>query len=138
MSDLALPEVQLLGGRYDDVALPVLQALNEMAPGKVSRRFDDALWLGPTEAELTAELDAGTNARDVDLDPWYQLDPQVSFHRVEGGQVTLCDAWRPRALNLGRTPQHPELRDSSNARLRWRSQLFGRRAGNAFANARWQ
>lgn len=131
-SDLALPEVQLLGGRYDDVALPVLQALNEMAPGKVSRRFDDALWLGPTEAELTAELDAGTNARDVDLDPWYQLDPQVSFHRVEGGQVTLCDAWRPRALNLGRTPQHPELRDSSNARLRWRSQLFGRRAGNAF------
>jgi hypothetical protein len=131
-SDLALPEVQLLGGRYDDVALPVLQALNEMAPGKVSRRFDDALWLGPSEAELTAELDAGTNARDVDLDPWYQLDPQVSFHRVEGGQVTLCDAWRPRALNLGRTPQHPELRDSSNARLRWRSQLFGRRAGNAF------
>jgi hypothetical protein len=131
-SDLALPEVQLLGGRYDDVALPVLQAMNEMAPGKVSRRFDDALWLGPTEAELTAELDAGTNARDVDLDPWYQLDPQVSFHCVEGGQVTLCDAWRPRAVNLGRTPQHPELRDSSNARLRWRSQLFGRRAGNAF------
>jgi len=109
-----------------------LQAMNEMAPGKVSRRFDDALWLGPTEAELTAELDAGTRVRDVDLDPWYQLDPQVSFHRVEDGQVTLCAAWRPHALNLGRTPQHPELRDSSNARLRWRSQLFGRRAANAF------
>jgi len=131
-SDLALPEVQLLGGRYDDVALPVLQAMNEMAPGKVSRRFDDPLWLGSTEAELTAELDAGMRARDVDVDPWYQLDPQVPFHRVDDGQVTLCDAWRPRALNLGRTPQSPQLRDTSNARLKWRSQLFGRRAGNAF------
>ncbi|MDP3841300.1 MAG: protein DpdJ [Oxalobacteraceae bacterium] len=131
-SDLALPEVQLLGGRYDDVALPVLQAMSEMAPGKVSRRFDDALWLGPTETELIAELDAGTKARDVDVDPWYQLDPQLSFHRIEDGQVMLCDAWRPRALNLAGTPQSPELRDTSNARLSWRSQLFGRRVGNAF------
>lgn len=131
-SDLALPEVQLLGGRYDDVALPVLQAMNEMAPGKVSRRFDDALWLGPTEEDLTAELDAGTKARDIDVGPWYQLDPQAPFHRVDDGQVTQCDAWRPRAVNLGCTPQHPELRDSSNARLLWRSQLFGSRTGNVF------
>lgn len=131
-SDLALPEVQLLGGRYEDVALPVLQAMDEMAPGKVSRRFDDALWLGPTEEEFTAELDVGMTARDVDVAPWYQLDPQIPFHRVEDGLVTLCDAWCPRALNLGRTPQTPQLRDTSNARLLWRSQLFGRRAGNVF------
>lgn len=131
-SDLALPEVQLLGGRYEDVALPVLQAMTEMVPGKVSRRFDDALWLGPTEEELSAELDVGEKARDVDVDPWYQLDPQVSFHSVEDGQVTLCDAWRPRALNLGVTPKQPEVRDSSNARPHWRSQLFGCRAGNVF------
>jgi hypothetical protein len=131
-SDLALPEVQLLGGRYDDVALPVLQAMNEMAPGKVSRRLDDALWLGPTEEELTAELGAGVPVRDVDVGSWYQLDRQVPFYRVEDGEVTLCDAWRPHALNLRRTPQRPQLRDSSNARLRWRSQLFGRRAGNTF------
>ncbi len=131
-SDLALPEVQLLGGRYDDVALPVLQAMNELAPGKVSRRFDDALWLGPSESELAAELDSGLKTRDVDVDTWYQLDPQDPFYRVEDGQVTLCDAWRPRALNLQRTPEKPQVRDSSNARLRWRSQLFGRRAGNAF------
>jgi hypothetical protein len=131
-SDLALPEVQLLGGRYDDVALPVLQAMNEMAPGKVSRRLDDALWVGPTEAELNAELDAGIKIRDVDVDAWYHLDPQVSFHRVEDGQVTLCDAWRARAVTLATTPKYPELLDTSNACLHWRSQLFGRRAGNAF------
>lgn len=131
-SDLALPEVQLLGGRYEDVALPVLQAMNEMAPGKVSRRFDDALWIGPTEEQLAAELAAGEQVCDVDVDHWYQLDPQVQFHRVDDGQVTLCDAWRPRALKLGVTPRTPLLRDSSNARLLWRSQLFGRRVGNVF------
>lgn len=131
-SDLALPEVQLLGGRYVGVALPVLQVMNEMAPGKVSRRFDDALWLGPSEEELAAELDAGTKVRDVDVDRWYQLEPQPPFHCVDDGQVTLCAAWRPRAFNLGHTPRSPQVRDSSNARLRWSSQLFGRHAGNSF------
>lgn len=131
-SDLALPEVQLLGGRYDDVALPVLQAMEEMAPGKVSRRFDDALWLGPTEDELTAELDAGITACNVEVTSWYQLDPQAHFYRIDNGLVTLCEAWRPRTINLCRTPKTPELRDTSNARLLWRSQIFGRRIGNTF------
>lgn len=131
-SDLALPEVQLRGARYEDVALPVLQAMTEMAPGKVSRRFDDALWIGPTEEELADELSAGANVREVDIAAWYELDPQVQFHRIDDGTVTLCDAWRPRALNLSAIPQRPRLRDSSNARLLWRSQLFGRRTGNVF------
>ncbi|MBK6280848.1 MAG: DEAD/DEAH box helicase [Gammaproteobacteria bacterium] len=131
-SDLALPEVQLLGGRHEDIGLPVLQAMNEMAPGKVSRRLDDALWLGPTEEECTAELDGSIKIRDVDVGPWYQLEPQVPFYHVDDGQVRLCDAWRPSAINLARIPQRPKLLDSSNARLQWRSQLFGRRAGNAF------
>jgi len=131
-SDLALPEVQLFGGRYEDVALPVLQAMNELAPGKVSRRFDDALWLGPSEVELAAELDAGAQVREVDVEAWYQLDPQESFHRVDDGMASLCEAWRPRALNLAPTPERPLVRDSSNARLIWRSQLFGRRSGNEF------
>jgi len=131
-SDLALPEVQLLGGRYDDVALPVLQAMSEMAPGKVSRRLDDALWIGPTEEELTAELDAGAKARDIDVGLWYELEPQTPFYRVDDGQVTQCDTWRPRSVHLSPIPRHPELQDSSNARLLWRSQLFGSRIGNVF------
>jgi len=119
-SDLALPEVQLLGGRHEDIGLPVLQAMNEMAPGKVSRRLDDALWLGPTEEEFTAELDGSIKIRDVDVGPWYQLEPQVPFYHVDDGQVRLCDAWRPSAINLARIPQRPKLLDSSNARLQWR------------------
>lgn len=131
-SDLALPEVQLLGGGYDDVTLPVLQALNEMAPGKVSRRLDDALWIGLTDSLLAADVGARTSDREVDVDPWFELEPEFSFHRVENDEVTSCAAWRPRAIRLGRLPRSPELRDSSNARLSWRTQLFGRRIGNTF------
>ena len=131
-SDLALPEVQLLGGRYEDVALPVLQALNEMAPGKVSRRLDDALWIGLTQEQLAGDIAAGTSEREVDVAPWYELDLQFPFHRVEQGAVIESAAWRPRAIRLCRLPSRPELRDSSNARLIWRTQLLGRRAGNTF------
>lgn len=131
-SDLALPEVQLLGGRYDDVALPVLQALNEMAPGKVSRRLDDALWIGLTQEQLAADVASGISDREVDVEPWYELDSQFPFHRAENGQVIACAAWRPRAIRLGGLPRNPELRDSSNARLIWCTQLLGRRVGNTF------
>jgi len=130
--DLALPEVRILGGRFDDVALPVLQALDEMAPGKVSRRLDDALWIGISETQLAADIAADTRRRDVDVGQWYQLEPQFSFHHVVDGQVATCSAFCPRAIHLVGPPQRPRLRDTSNARLLWRSQLFGRRSANIF------
>ncbi|MBM3272510.1 DEAD/DEAH box helicase [Candidatus Kaiserbacteria bacterium] len=129
-SDLVLPEVKLLGSRHENVALPVLQSLNEMAPGKVSRRLDDALWIGLTQEQLAADVAAGTSDREVDIAPWYELDPQFPFHLVEQGQIITCAAWLPCAIRLGGLPRSPELRDSSNARLIWRTQLFGRRVGN--------
>ncbi len=131
-SDLSLPEVELLGGRFDDVALPVLQALNEMAPGKVSRRLDEALWIGLSESDLAADLAAQTTVRDVDVGLWYDLDPQFDFKRADSGQVNACAAFRPVAIRLTPPPRRPELRDTSNARLKWRTQLIGRRVGNVF------
>ena len=131
-SDLSLPEVKLQGGPFDDVALPVLQALNEMAPGKVSRRLDQPLWIGLSESDLAVDLGAETSVRDVDAGLWYELDPQFDFYRSEGGQISACAAFRPAAIRLVSPPRRPELRDTSNARLIWRTQLFGRRVGNVF------
>jgi hypothetical protein len=132
-SDLSLPEVQLHGGPFDGVDLPVLQALNEIAPGKVSRRLDQPLWIGISESELAADVAAETTTREVDIALWYDLDPQFDFHRVEDGQVSTCAAFRPASIRLTSPPRRPELRDTSNARLIWRTQLFGRRVGNVFA-----
>lgn len=131
-SDLALPEVQLLGGPYDDIALPVLQALNEFAPGKVSRRLDDALWIGLSEDQLASDIAAGITDRDIDVGPLYELDPQFSFHLLEEGHIQAYEAWRPRAIRLTPPPGRPQVRDTSNARLIWRTQIFGRRVGNSF------
>jgi hypothetical protein len=131
-SDLALPEVELIGGRFKDVALPVLQALNELAPGKVSRRLDSALWIGISEDDLDADLTAGVSAREVDVGEWYDLEPQFNFHHLDDDRVTLCASWRPRAIRLRGIPQRPRLRDSSNARLVWRSQIVSLRPGNFF------
>jgi hypothetical protein len=131
-SDLSLPEVRLNGGPFDDVALPVLQALNEMAPGKVSRRLDQALWIGVSETDLAADLVAQTAVRDIDVDLWYELDPQFDFHHSSNGQVSTCAAFRPQSIQLTPIPRRPEVRDTSNARLIWRTQLFGRRIGTAF------
>jgi hypothetical protein len=131
-SDLSLPEVQLQGGPFNDVALPVMQALNELAPGKVSRRLDQPLWIGLSAAELAADLVAQTTNREVDIALWYDLDPQFDFHRADNGKVSTCAAFRPAAVRLTSPPRQPELRDTSNARLIWRTQLFGRRAGNVF------
>lgn len=131
-ADLSLPEVQLHGGPFDDVALPVLQALNELAPGKVSRRLDQSLWIGLSDAELAADLSAVTTMREVDVGLWYDLDPQFHFHRSENGQVSSCAAFRPAAIRLVSPPRRPGVRDTSNARLIWRTQLFGGRVGNVF------
>ncbi len=131
-SDLSLPEVELQGGHFEDMALPVQQALNEFSPGKVSRRLDQALWIGLSEADLTNDMLLETKDREVDVDSWYDLEPQFAFRRADNGQVTACSAFRPLAIRLTPTPRQPTLRDTSNARLIWRSQLFGRRVGNVF------
>lgn len=144
-SDLALPEAQLcLPGAGSIFTLPVLQALNEFAPGKVSRRFDQTLWVGPGEAELVQLIDAA-NPSDVDtalaIDDWYKLEPQPAFHIAGADGVRVCPAFRPVAFQLLQVPKQTggnavQIQDSSNARLIWRSQIFGRRQGATFTAPR--
>jgi superfamily II DNA or RNA helicase len=138
-SDLSLPEVGLLplGAERAVAYLPVLQALGEFAPGKVSRRLDAPLWLGPTQDELIEMLDRDPVEELVDIEAWFALDPQPPFAHVEDDKVTFSVAYRPLELLLRPTPPHapgnrPEVLDKSNARMIWRSQIFGQRAGVVF------
>ncbi|MET3653119.1 protein DpdJ [Dyella japonica] len=140
-SDLTLPETQLhLPNSGSTYALPALQALNEFAPGKVSRRFDHTLWLGPGEAELVQLIDAaGSSDIEVPLpvDDLYVLDSQPSFHIADANGVRVCPAFRTVAFHLRSVPKQGggkaiQVQDSSNARLLWRSQIFGRREGARF------
>lgn len=140
-SDLSLPEVGLLpqGEALPVTHLPALQALTEFAPGKVSRRLDVPLWIGPTQDELILLLDSGQSEAVIDVEPWFNLDPQPSCDYVEAGKIQSVRAFRPLDLKLIPTPSRqpgnrPEVLDKSNARLLWQSQIFGRAPIVVFAS----
>lgn len=145
-SDLSLPE--LLLERPDGVSsdeetryLPLVQGLNEFAPGKISRRFDVALWLGPGAAELQSLLEAGQPdvECDADIGLWFGLQSHPPMAMLEeDGRVGHRPAYRPVSAQLRVPPGNaakvggalpagePRVVDKSNARLQWRSQLFAR------------
>lgn len=127
--DLSLPEMRVnlaeQSKGLEDQYLPVQQGLSEFAPGRVSRRYDDALWLGVDGAKLAQFFQSGSGelAEVADLSAWFDLEPQRSF-RVQGGQgPAVYQAFRPLTAHLTRIPPYgngvPELSDTSNAQLRW-------------------
>jgi hypothetical protein len=130
-SDLSLPEVKLClpdgVPQTEDRFLPVLQALGEMAPGKVSRRFDTALWLAPDDDVVLQLSDAGLNESGIDVRSWYDVERQPDILFLQDGVVEQRAAFRPHQLTLRRTPE--DVGSTSNARLIWQSQIFAENAG---------
>jgi hypothetical protein len=130
-SDLSLPEVKLClpdgVPQTEDRFLPVLQALGEMAPGKVSRRFDTALWLAPDDAVVLQLSEAGLNESGVDVRTWYDVERQPDILFLKEGVIEQRAAFRPHQLTLRPTPE--EVASTSNARLIWQSQMFAENPG---------
>lgn len=133
-SDLSLPEVVLVvpgneeGG--EGRRLPVLQALSELAPGKVSRRFDLALWLAPDDASVL-QLAADTVTEQlVDVRSWYNLEPLPEILFWNGSAVERRRSFRPYAMFL--RPVTEGVGDTSNAQLKWVSQMFAENDGTIF------
>jgi hypothetical protein len=140
-SDLSLPEVRIERPHNDaERYLPVQQALSELAPGKVSKRFDQPLWLGVDKDVLLEIVGRGEAdpAVEVEVGAWYDLDHFHHFQQsTESGPRRLL-AFRPRVIRLqppppGGAPGFPLVGNTSNARLVWSSQVFARRQGHQFA-----
>ena len=129
--DLSLPEMRIdlvaQQGELEDQYIPVQQGLGEFAPGKVSRRYDDALWLGADGDTLTRFFACGTTdlSEDADLLGWFALDAKRDFIAPHGSALATFKAFRPQVAHLQRVPRAgngvPELSDTSNAQLIWRS-----------------
>jgi hypothetical protein len=128
-SDLNLPEVDIVlpqSGRAtpEEVAMPIAQALREFAPGRVSRRYGishafERHWICPT-------LDQNRE-QAVPLDPFARLDPLGDWQISIEGSVRHVPVFRPRRLEVH--PPPGTVVDTSNARLRWQSQLVARHPG---------
>jgi hypothetical protein len=141
--DLSLPEMRIdlvaQQGELDDQYMPVQQGLGEFAPGKVSRRYDDALWLGVDGDTLARFFACGTTdlSEDADLLSWFDLDAKRDFIAPHGAELSTFKAFRPQAAHLQRLPRAgngvPEVSDTSNAQLTWRSFHHAPRQGLALS-----
>lgn len=128
-SDLNLPEVKIVlpqpgSATPDEVAMPIAQALREFAPGRVSRRYGishafERHWICPA-------LDQNREQR-VPLEPFVQLDRLGDWQILIAGSVREVPVYRPRLLEV--QPPPGTVVDTSNARLRWQSQLIAREPG---------
>jgi superfamily II DNA or RNA helicase len=128
-SDLNLPEVEVVLPQPgsltpDEVAMPIVQALREFAPGRVSRRYgisdaSERHWLCPP-------LDQNRE-QNFPLEPLARLDRLGDWHINVEGAVRQVPVYRPRVLEV--QPPPGTVLDTSNARLRWCSQLVARDRG---------
>jgi len=128
-SDLNLPEVAITlppirGVTPDPEMMPIAQAMREYAPGRVSRRY------GLSHAYERHWLCANLDAAPIQAVP---LEGLVEFQalgdwRIDGDREPVAiPVFRPQALHVQPTP--PNILDTSNAHLRWSTQIIGRTSG---------
>lgn len=121
-SDLNLPEVNIeFPGTDDPPSMPILQALREFAPGRVTLRFgvdsrEDRLW-------IPVDFDAVDHQIPVDAVCPPEAQEQLGrwWYREEDASMQI-GVIRPFAMRVQATPD-PVL-SSSNAQADWRSQLL--------------
>ncbi|OAE16746.1 hypothetical protein A2T76_10075 [Pseudomonas brenneri] len=132
-ADLSLPEMRIewlaRNGSVEEQYLPVQHGLAEFAPGRVSRRYDDALWLGVDGPALARFFACGSTevSEDIEVSTWYDLEPQRNFFVQDDSDRVTFKAFRPAAARLSSVARGgngaPELSDTSNAQLQWKSFL---------------
>ncbi|MVA26553.1 protein DpdJ [Agrobacterium vitis] len=130
--ELNLPEVDIItpavGGVVPDpVFMPIVQAMREFAPGRVSRRYGithafEKHWVcPPLDQNVEQSMPIDANVRSDMIGIW-----QIST--AAGAQS--IPVYRPRTYTLNQSPG--TVVDTSNARLRWQSQIVARDVGQVF------
>lgn len=126
-SDLALPEVQVIvppATKFDEErveAMPILQALNQFPPGRVSRRFAferGALshWVPIEPAPTEQIIEVGVFAEESEYIGTF-------VGRMNGGtNPDAVPVYRPWTMRLARVTRAEAL-PSSNARHRWETDI---------------
>jgi hypothetical protein len=128
-SDLNLPEVLIAlparsGQTPAPQVMPILQAMRDFAPGRVSRRFAlnhaaERHWVCPTLDTNSRQSIALASIMDTEpLGDWAVTTDTGIFH---------YPVHRPLRIITQQTP--PKVLDTSQARLDWRSQIVARASG---------
>lgn len=128
-SDLNLPEVLVglpaRGGQTPPAqVMPILQAMRDFAPGRVSRRF--ALSHAAERHWVCPALDANPR-QSVGLLSIMETEPLGDWAVNAPAGVYRYPVYRPLRINAEQTPFN--VLDTSQARLEWRTQIVARAAG---------
>lgn len=135
-SDLSLPEVEVVPERNGETGhLPVLQAIQTMSPGNVTRRFaphhNASHWIAPsslTDLQQTMEIASWCS----------QYEHLGSFQMARDGAVVDIPCIRPLQFKPAITPAN--VRETSKGFLDWRNQIFAGGGGSRHrppANSPW-
>lgn len=133
--DLNLPEVTVVtppqqrGDAERREPMPILQAMREFAPGRVSRRFGllNAFARHWVEPPLQAQSHEYLLPISRFLSQYDELGSFQIF--AENGQIKSLRCVRPRQIDLVVPPQN--VRDSSNSFLEWHTQIVPSSTGHA-------
>lgn len=130
-SDLNLPEVTIElppinGQAAEPRVMPILQAMRDFAPGRVSRRFalqhsGERHWVCPP---LNDSLQ-----QSIPLSSIMNSDPLGLWATSSEAGVYRLPVFRPRHIRTQQTPL--KVQDTSQARLKWRTQIVARLNGLA-------
>lgn len=134
-SDLSLPEVEVsvpmvgAAGQFDAYPMPIVQALREFAPGRVTYRFgirssNARHWVAPATLNDQSE-------QQLDIRSFVSRFEELGiFHYVDpAGKVVPVRCVRPWALETAVPPEW--VADSSNASQDWRTQILAQDEGLA-------
>jgi superfamily II DNA or RNA helicase len=128
-SDLNLPEVTITlppvnGQDVDPRVMPILQAMRDFAPGRVSRRY--ALQHGGERHWVCPLLD-DSQVQSIAVASIMDIDPLGEWAMASGTDVFRLPVFRPLLIKTEQTPV--QVLDTSHARLDWRTQIVARTPG---------
>ena len=119
-SDLNLPEVKIIVPpatvRHEEriETLPIVQAMNQLAPGRVTRRF------APERGALShwVQVDPESAEQDMQISAYAEEREYVGHFPVVGsGDLVTVPVYRPWAIRLQKLPG--DISPTSNASLDW-------------------
>jgi len=121
-TDLALPEVQVLVPSADqyhkerEEAMPILQAMKEFVPGRISRRFatragNEFHWI---------PVDINAESQEIRLDQYMFSFNLVTTLSEELGSIRIFRPWQMQLHQVdGRTKA--QISQRTNSQLKWKS-----------------
>ncbi|RYG89397.1 MAG: DEAD/DEAH box helicase [Alphaproteobacteria bacterium] len=132
-SDLNLPEVSIAlpalhGQDLEPRIMPILQAMRDFAPGRVSRRY--ALQHGGERHWVCPPLDDNPG-QTVQIASITHSNLLGQWAMASGTGVFQLPVYRPVEIKTDQTPA--TVLDTSQARLDWRTQIVARSAGLTLA-----